>query len=147
MRKQSELELDRLELRDQAIREGWYGTDRYSEELRELNRDAIDLRAEIGERLYDEYLFQTGEFNRVKVTSVIQGSAAEQSGLLPGDIIESYGDEYIYDYSDLRSATADGVRGETVPVLIRRGDHLFEAEIARGPMGVRLEPLNVPPGS
>ena len=147
VRKQSEWELDRLELQDQALREGWYGTDRYSETLRELSRDAIDLRTEIGERAYDEYLFQTGESNRIKVTSVIQGSAAEQSGLLPGDIIETYGDAYIYDYSDLRSATADGVRGETVPVLIRRGDNLIEAEIARGPMGIRLEPLNFPPSS
>jgi len=123
--RQSRLELERLELQDQALREGWYRTNRYFETLSELNEDAVELRAEIGDQAYDEYLYQTGMSNRVKVTSVIQGSAAEQSGLLPGDIIESYDEERIYDYSGLRGATADGARGETVPILIRRGDYFI----------------------
>ena len=144
--RQSELDLERLELQDQAMREEWYRTDRYYEELRELNRETVDLRAEIGEQAYDEYLYQTGESNCVQVTSVIQGSAAELSGLQPGDIVVSYGDERIYDYSDLRSATANGERGESVPLLIRRGDTVIETEVSRGPMGVRIEALTTPPG-
>ena len=143
--RQSELELERLELQDQAMREGWYRTDRYFEDLTGLNSETVDLRAEIGEQAYDEYLYQTGEFNRVQVTSVIQGSAAELSGLQPGDIVETYGNETVYGYSDLRSATANGERDEPVPVLIRRGDTFIETEIPRGPMGVRVEALTVPP--
>ena len=144
---QSRLELERLELQDQALREGWYQTNRYFETLGELNEDAVELRAEIGDQAYDEYRYQTGMSNRVKVTSVIQGSAAEQSGLLPGDIIESYDEERIYDYAGLRGATADGARGETVPILIRRGDYLIESEVPRGPLGVRLESLTASPSS
>ena len=145
--RQSSLELERLELQDQALREGWYQTDRYFETLSELNESAVELRAEIGDQAYDEYLYQTGMSNRVKVASVIQGSAAEQSGLLPGDIIESYNDEPIYNYSGLRGATADGARGETVPILIRRGDYIIESEIPRGPLGVRLETFTSSPSS
>ncbi|MCP3866823.1 MAG: PDZ domain-containing protein [Gammaproteobacteria bacterium] len=144
--RQSRLELERLELQDVAFREGWYQSSRYFEALRELNADRVDLRTEISERAYDEYLYRTGKTNRVKIISVIPGSAAELSGLEVGDVIETYGDDVIYEYSDLRSATGEGVRGETVPVLIRRGDHYLESDISRGPMGVRLESLSIPPG-
>ncbi len=142
---QSELEMERLELQDQAMREDWYRTSRYYRALRELNGQTLDLRAEIGEQAYDRYLYQTGEPNRVNVKSVIQGSAAEQSGLLPGDIIETYGGERVYTYSDLRSATTRGLRGETVPVLIRRGNDFMEVIMDRGPMGVRLESRSASP--
>ena len=144
--RQSELELDRLELQDQAMREEWYRSSRYYRELRELNSQDIDLRTEIGDQAYDQYLYQTGEENRVGIASVIQGSEAEQSGLLPGDIVERYGDVRVLDYSDLRGATAQGARGETVPVLIRRGDSLIEVMMVRGPMGVRLKMDIAPPG-
>lgn len=143
--RQSELELERLELKDQAMREGWYRTDQYNEALKAFDQNSVDLRTEIGEQSYDEYLYQTGEFNRVKITSVIQGSAAEQTGLIPGDIIESYGNKRIFGYSDLLNATADGERGEKVPVVIRRDEVVIEADVARGPMGVRIEAFTAPP--
>ena len=143
--RQSELELERLELQDRAMREDWYRTSRYYDELRGLNSDALDLRQEIGEPAFDQYLYQTGQSNRVMVTSVIQGSAAEQSGLLPGDVIESYGDARIFEFSDLRSATSEGTRGEMIPVLIRRDGIYVETVMERGPMGVRLEALTAAP--
>ncbi len=136
--RQSELELERLELRDQATREGWFRTDRYFESLRALNAEGLDLRAEIGEQAYDQYLFQTGESNRVEISALIPGSAAEQSGLMPGDIVESYGGEPVFSVSDLRNATTQGSRDEMVPVYIRRGDSFIEASVPRGPMGVRV---------
>ena len=147
VRWQSELDLDRLELQDQALREKWYQSDRYFEELTAVNASRVDLRAEIGEQAYDEYLYLIGEPNRVKVTSVLQGSAAEQSGLLPGDVIEGYDAGRIYGYSALRDATAEGNKGERVSVLIRRGDSLIETFIPRGPMGVKLEAHSAAPGS
>lgn len=45
------------------------------------------MRAEIGGQAYDRYLFETGDVNRVKISGLILGSTAEQSGLMPGDII------------------------------------------------------------
>lgn len=143
--RQSELELERLELRDRAIREGWHQSERYFEAVRDLNSDAVDLRREIGEPAYDNYLYRTGAPNRIQVTSVIQGSVAEQSGLLPGDVIESYGGERIYSYSDLRETTTKGARDEMVSVLIQRGGARIEASIPRGPMGVRIEASSISP--
>lgn len=143
--RQSEVELEQLELRDKAIREGWFRTDRYYDSVRELDAEGLDLRAEIGEQAYDQYLFQTGESNRVKVTALIQGSAAEQSGLMPGDIIENYDGEPVFSLSDLRNATTRGTRGETVPVTIRRSGNLMEANVSRGPMGVRVEADSISP--
>lgn len=144
---QSALDMERLELQDRAIREGWHRTDRYFDELRVLSGEALDLPAEIGEEAYDRYLYQTGESNRLKVSSVIQGSPAEQTGLLPGDIIESYGGERIFTFTDLRNATTNGVRNELVPLMVRRGDTVIETSLARGPIGVRLEPAAVAPDS
>lgn len=145
IQRQSELELERLELRDRAIREGWHRSDRYFEAARELNARDVDLRGEIGEQAYDQYLYQTGQSNRIKVSSVIQSSAADLSGLMPGDIIESYGDQRIYDFSDLRTSTTQGDSGEEVSVLVRRDGYMFETKVPRGPLGVRIEAENVSP--
>ena len=143
--RRSQQEIDRLELRDQAIREGWFRTERYAEELRRLNSDATGLRTEIGDAAYDRYLYQTGEFNRVRVDSIIEGSVADQTGLLPGDVIESYDGELILNFSDLRNATTNGARDEEVPVVVRRGDSVIETWLARGPIGIRLEGAAVAP--
>ena len=144
--RQSAWDLERLELQDQAIREGWHRTERYYAELRELNQDAVNFRAEIGDQAYDRYLYETGENNRVRVTSVIPGSEAELAGLAPGDVIESYGEGRIFDFTELRNSTATGERGELVPVVVRRGDLYIEAVVPRGPLGVRIEADRLPPG-
>ncbi len=143
--RQSEQAMARLELQDRAIREGWFRTDRYFTELRGLNGDRVDLRSEVGAESYDRYLYQTGESNRVQIGSVIQGSPAERSGLASGDIIESYGGEPIFDFTDLREATTAGARDELVPLRVRRGDAVFETWIERGPVGVQLESASLAP--
>jgi hypothetical protein len=143
--RQSELAMQRLELQDQAIREGWFRSERYYEELRATNGEDLDLRAEIGDESYDRYLYQTGEMNRVRISSVIQGSTGEGAGLQPGDIIETYGSQRILEFSDLRNATTSGARDELVPVTVRRGDTTFDTWMARGPIGVSLEAATAPP--
>jgi hypothetical protein len=143
--RRSEAELGRLELRDQALREGWLGTDRYRDELRKLNQDRVSLRDEIGADAYDRYLYGTGESNRVRVDSVIAGSAGDQNGLLPGDIIEYYGDAPIFDFRDLRDATSAGSREELVPVQVRRGNQIVEVWLPRGPIGIRMDATRADP--
>ena len=145
--RRSQFELDRLELRDQALREGWLGTDRYREERRALNADRVSLRDELDVDVYDRYLYETGETNRVSVDSVIAGSAGDQSGLMPGDVIERYGDELVLDFNDLRSATSTGARGELVPVQVRRDGQMVEVWMPRGPIGIRLDAARVDPNS
>lgn len=143
--RQSEQAMLQLELQDQAIREGWFRSQRYYNELRSVNDEQMDLRAEITEDQYDRYLFETGEPNRVQVSSVIQGSTGEGAGIRSGDVIERYGDQRIFRFNDLRDATTDGDRDELVPVTVRRGDQVFETWMARGPIGVRLEATSVAP--
>ena len=134
-----------MDLRDIAIREGWFGSDRYRDELSRIEEDSLDMRKEIGEDFYDRYLFATGEDNRVAIDSIIPGSTAEEAGLQPGDLVELYGDNRIFRFDDLRTATSDGERGELVPVRIRRGDGIVDAWLPRGPLGVRMDRTRVDP--
>ena len=143
--RQGQQELDRLYFRDIAIREGWFGTDRYREELGRIQENAFDLRDEIGDDYYDRYLFASGQSNRVEIISIIAGSTAENADLLPGDLVEAYGDSRIFTYGDLRSATTEGDRDELVPVQIRRDDDILEIWLPRGPMGVRLDRASMDP--
>lgn len=137
--------LDRLALRDQATREGWVGTARFREAMREIGADAASLREQIGDAAYDRYLYRTGVDNRVQVTAVIPGSAAEAAGLQPGDLIESYAEAPLFGFRELRARTTEGEPGELVPVRVRRGGALVEAWIPRGPMGITLETSRAEP--
>ena len=138
--REAQTELERLELRDLALREGWFGSDRYREELNRIQTEAPKLRTELGDELYDRYLYAMGEQNRIRVSSVIPGSAAEDAGLRPGDMIETYEGAHIFGFGELRSATSAGERGELVAVQVRRADgSRMQAWVPRGPLGVRLE--------
>jgi hypothetical protein len=139
VQRQGQKSLDRLNLRDIAAREGWLGTDRYRDELARIQEDAVDLRRELGDEAYDRYLYAAGEDNRVRIDGIIPGSVGELAGLQPGDMIETYAGDHVFNYSDLRDATAGGERGELVQVRIRRGGQVFDAWVARGPLGVQLD--------
>jgi C-terminal processing protease CtpA/Prc len=137
--RQDRNELDRLELRDLAIREGWYRSERYRQELRRLRKEAPDLRAEVGDEIYDRYLFASGRDNRVHVTSVISDSPADAAGIRPGDIVETYGGERIFNQAELRGATTDGELGELVPLQLRRANGArVQVWLPRGPLGIRM---------
>ena len=143
--RRAQVSLDRLDLRDQAIREGWLNTDRYREELSKINQERVSVRDEIGVDSFDRYLFETGQNNRVLVDSIIPGSAGEESGMLPGDVIENYGEQKVFNFRDLRGATSDGERGELVPVVVRRGGQRLELWLPRGPIGIGLDATRVDP--
>lgn len=145
--RQGQQELEQLELRDLATREGWFGSDRFREEMARVREDSVDLRTEIGADSYDRYLFASGEDNRVEIGSIIPGSVADESGLEPGDLVETYGDARVFSFRDLRGATTEGARGELVPVRIRRGDDVVDAWLPRGPLGVRLDRARLDPDS
>ena len=145
MRSQSRLEMQRLELRDQASREGWLNSDRFFEELRELGGDAGALRDEIGDDAYDRFLYLTGQPNRVVVASLIDGSPAQLAGIEAGDVVLDYADSRVFGYTELRDATRAGQRGEYVLVRVQRGPSTLELSVPRGPLGVRLEVDRVDP--
>lgn len=143
--KQSETQLKRLELRDAALREDFMGSDRYREELAKIRQSEIRIRDEISDESYDKYLFYTGQSNRIAVSSVMLGSAAEQSGIHAGDVIVRYENEPLYNYRDLRAATIQGERGEIIDLTVVRDGALITVSIPRGPLGVRLNSVRMNP--
>jgi membrane-associated protease RseP (regulator of RpoE activity) len=145
VRRQAEIEMRRLELRDEATRDGWFAEQRYFEALAELNAQETALREEIGDRDYERYLYASGEDNRVLVSSVIPGSPAEQAGLRSGDVVLSYAGQQLFSGQELRSETTRGERGEPITVRVRRGDSELDVLLPRGPMGVRLDSARVEP--
>lgn len=140
-----QFQLSRLELFDQAAREGWEDSDQLSESLEELEKSRPDLRAELGDSLYDQYLYEAGNFNRIAIDSVITGSAASQAGLQAGDFIISYAGERTFGVQDLQEATRSGSRGESVQLVFERDGQTLSTDMLRGPMGVTLRPSRQEP--
>ena len=70
------MEMERLYLRDQATREGWRNSERFSTAMDGLASPAEVLRGEFGDAVYDQYLYATGQGNRIVVTSTLQDSPA-----------------------------------------------------------------------
>lgn len=134
-----QLEMDRLFLRDRAIREGWMGTVRYSNEVEKLEGRKQDINNSLGDSGYDAYLYATNQSNRVVIREMLQGSPAKAAGLLPGDVVLSYGGKRMFATRDLQNATTDGRAGESVAVEILRNGQAMSLYIPRGPLGVYLD--------
>ena len=145
VRKQNKSALRRLELRDNAIREGYIGTNKFREEIKKIRAEEISIRDEIDAASYDKYLFYTGRPNRIRVASVIQGSVAEAGGIQEGDRVLRYENRPIYNTGDLRSSTIEGTRGEIINLTIQRRNTLITMSVPRGPLGIRLESISVNP--
>lgn len=131
--------LQRLQLRDQAIREGWQNSDKFIEKMNQLSDSGEALRQEFGDKVYDQYLYAAGRPNRVVVREVINGSVAEAAGILSGDVILSYANQPIYTMSDLRQATTEGVAGESVLLEYQRDNQPYSTTVARGPLGISMD--------
>ena len=138
-------QLAELDLRDEAARGGWLDSAEYDERLQELETSAPDLQSELGDEGYDRYLFASGRANRVRVDSVISGSAAQLANVLQGDLIIAYAGSQIFRINDLQAATRDGVRGEFVPLVLQRGQETVLQSVERGPLGITLSPDRVNP--
>jgi membrane-associated protease RseP (regulator of RpoE activity) len=145
IRRKNEIDLQMLELRDRAVREGYLGTSRYSSELDTLLERDVSLREEIGDDAYDQYLYTSGQANRVNIASVMLGSPAEQAGIQKGDVILNYDDSKLFNWSELQDATTRGERGEYVNVTVLRDGQLLNLWLPRGPLGVRLSSARVKP--
>jgi len=138
-------EMEKLYLRDKAIREGWTGTSRFREEMSALRSKTDNLREELSEHDYDAYLYATGSPNRVIVKSALSNSPASLAGILPGDTIYKYDGVRVYTWADLRKETAKGNADEMVPLQILRENKNFEMFIKRGPLGIRLDHRSLSP--
>ena len=133
----NEVQLQRLDLRDMATREGWVNSDRFRQALRELSRDSR-LRDSLGDDNYDKLLLAEGRSNRVRIDSIIANSAADNAGVSNGDILFRYADERIFTFADLRSATTSGQRDEPVTIEVLRDGQSVQLVVPRGPLGVTI---------
>ena len=139
-----QLELERLYLRDQSIRESWE-RDRYREALQALTSKEDELKNQLSESEYDSYLYASGQTNRVAVTSVLESAPAATAGIEPGDHIIRYDNQRIYNWFELRDATSTGEIGEAVAVEVDRDGEIIELYLARGPLGIRMNSVSVAP--
>ncbi|MCB1757165.1 MAG: PDZ domain-containing protein [Gammaproteobacteria bacterium] len=138
-------QLEQLELRDTAAREGWLNSEQFRERASALQESRKSLREEIGDDKYDRYLYESGDNNRVAVNSVIAGSAAESIGLRSGDIIIAYAGSRTFSGRELQNATRDGSRSETVTIELLRDGESLELSVPRGPLGIMLDAVRLAP--
>ena len=145
IRRKNSIDLKRLELQDRARRENYINTQRYYDELEEINRLDVSLREELGDERYDQYLFDSKQNNRVRIASVMLGSVAEQAGILSGDVVLSYDNQQMFTWDELKDATASGELGEYVSISIYRDGEIFSFSVPRGPLGVQLGATRLQP--
>lgn len=129
--------MERLNTQYQAAREGWLDTDQYREALDALPDIRETISADYGDDAYDRYLYASGRPNRLVVRDVLQDSPAGAAGLQTGDQVLAMADQRIYSTRDLMSVASSGSEGETVPLVVQRGEVIFELYVPRGPLGIR----------
>ena len=135
-------ELEKLQLRNQATREGWNHTSKLFKQLRALDRQ---FRDSLTPDDYDKVLFATGRNNRVEITDTLENSPSNLAGIQKGDRILSYGGKRIFDPSTLVRSTTEGSLGEMVPVVLQRGDDRLTVYVPRGSLGMRIKPVRGSP--
>jgi PDZ domain len=145
VRRKNSIELKRLALQDRASRQGYLNTQQYFDELEQINLNDISLREELGDQRYDEYLYNSKQNNRIRISSVMLGSAAEQAGIQDGDVVISYDNTRMFSWQELKDATAAGQLGEYVSITIYRNGEIFSFSVPRGPLGMQLGATRLEP--
>jgi hypothetical protein len=139
-----EVELERLYVQNQATREGWDRA-RLAEELTALGDRTRGVRESYGDETYDWFLYAADRTNRVRVESVLGGSAADEAGLRAGDVILSYDGQRIFKPGALVRGTLQGRLGDRVEVVVQRGGATQTVSVPVGPLGIRLGRATVRP--
>lgn len=137
-RRHDDLAMAEIYLRDQATREEWLDSPRFTEELDAITAQRTSIRDDIGDEAYDRYLFAQGQTNRVRVDDVMLDSVAAQAGLQTGDIVLRYGEARIFGPDELVNETRSGRAGESVRLEIIRNGARLEIQVPRGPLGLRI---------
>jgi len=135
-------QLDKLELTDRAMREGWLHRPRHRHLI-----DQVDatMRLELGDDRYERMLIATGQPNRILVRAVLGGSAAADAGVQVGDHLIAYAGRRVFSPQDVRKATAGGSKGESVQLRVERVGRSFSFVVPRGPLGLQMSVGKTPP--
>ncbi|MFT5504138.1 MAG: hypothetical protein ACI845_004290 [Gammaproteobacteria bacterium] len=138
------IEMDRLFIRDQSIREEWDRT-QFREAMVALSDKADDLKNQMSENEYDAYLFASGQPNRVSIASVLASAPAGEAGIQAGDHVVRYDNRRIYNGLSLREATTEGNAGDTVLIEVERDGNTLHLYTVRGPLGIRMDSISIAP--
>jgi len=145
VRRKNNFELKRLELQDRATRENYLNSQQYYDELNVINQNDVSLREELGDDRYDAYLFTSKQNNRIKISSVMLGSAAEEVGIEKNDVVLSYNNQRMFTWQELKDATTKGSLGEFVSLTIYRDGEHYSFTVPRGPLGIQLGATRLQP--
>ena len=112
------------------------------ESVREL------LETQIGEHGFDSYLYATGQRNRVQVLSVLEGSTAEESGLLAKDVIHSINGRKVFAVGDIsRVQSPNHSLDEFIELVVLRGQVQHSTYLQRGQLGMRFANIRINPAA
>ncbi len=139
-----QLEMERLYLRDQSIRESWDRA-QYREAMQALTGKEEDLKNRLSETEYDAYLYASGQTNRVAVTNVLASSQAGTAGIQSGDYVIRYDNQRVYNGFGLQQATSSGNIGDNVALEVERDGETLHFYLPRGPLGIRMNSVSVAP--
>lgn len=135
-------QLEKINTRNNAASQGLSTSSRLTTELRNVE---MRFRNDIGDDNYDKVLYASGEKNRLEISDMIDGSSGHNSGILPGDIIHSYGGERIFDPNTLYLKTKNGTDLESVEIVIERDGELISLLATGGRLGAKIQHIRIPP--
>jgi membrane-associated protease RseP (regulator of RpoE activity) len=128
-RRESELRMQTLQARYDAVREGKPFDPATA-------GPESSLRTELGDADYERYLQALNRPTTVAVRDVLASSPAEQAGLKQGDEVVAYDGKRVFDMRDLNALTLQGNAGEPVVVDVQRDGQRVQLVLPRGPVGI-----------
>jgi hypothetical protein len=138
------LELEKHTLQNLGAREGWIANRFYEKDIQEMTQE---LHEDVGDEDFDRILYATGQNNRIRIEGVLNGSAADNVGMLAGDIVVSYAGRRIFDPGALFTLTIEGEPGGNTKIEVLRNGEIVDLIVPRGPLGARFVSIQVRPGS
>jgi hypothetical protein len=94
-----------------------------------------EMRQQLGDAMYAQYLEATGRPTSVAVREVLDSSPGQAAGLQSGDEIVAYAGQRVFNLIELNELTLGGQPGETVAVDILRNGQQMQIYVPRGPIG------------
>ena len=101
------------------------------------NASQSQLRTELGDAEFEQYLEAYGRPTTVSVGSVLESSPGQRAGLQVGDEIVRYDGQRVFSYADINNLQLAGEAGEAIVVDIQRDGISMQIAMPRGPIGIQ----------